>query len=93
MAYFCLTMLDQMTPDGANAATHFGISKKALRRIRNLSSAKGEANARKAGGGNTPYLPEEEPFLESAIPTLVRRAAEVEYGPDPQRRKITQADI
>ena len=93
MAYFCLTKLEQMAGSRDAAAVRFSISKKVLRRIAELSTNKGGANARKAAGHAAPHAPEEERFLRSAIKTLIRRAAEVEYGPDPRRRKITLADI
>ena len=71
------------------AAVRFGISKQVLRRIGELSTNKGGASARKAVGQAAPYTPEEERFLKSAIRTLILRAAEVEYGPDPNRSQIT----
>ena len=93
MAYFCLTKLEQMAGGRDAAAVRFGISKKVLRRIGELSTNKGGASARKAVGHAVPHTPEEERFLKSAIKTVIRRAAEVEYGPDPSRPKITLADI
>ena len=89
MAYFCLTKLEQMAGGRDAAAVRFGISKQVLRRIGELSTNKGGASARKAVGQAAPYTPEEERFLKSAIRTLIRRAAEVEYGPDPNRSQIT----
>ena len=71
----------------------FCVSKKVLRRIGELSTNKGGASARKATGHAVPHTPEEERFLKSAIKTMIHRAAEVEFGPDPHRRKITLADI
>ena len=93
MAYFCLTKLEQVAGGRDAAAVRLGISKKLLRRIAELSTNKGGDNARKAVGHAAPHTPAEENFLRSAIKTLIRRAAEVECGPDPRRRKITLADI
>ena len=93
MAYFCLTVFEWMGEHHDNAARHFGVSKKVLKRIRTLSAYKGGTGARKEDGRKAPYAPEEERFLKSAVKTLIRRAAEVEFGPDPSRRKITLADI
>ena len=93
MAYFCLTKLEQMAGGRDAAAVRFGISKRVLRRIAELSTNKGGDNARKAVGHAASHTPEEETFLRSATKTLIHRAAEVEYGPDPRRRKITLADI
>lgn len=92
MAYFCLTVLEQMQGGRRNAARHFAISNKVLDRIGSLC-AKGGAAARKHSGTKTAYTPEEERFLRSAIKTLIHRAAEVESGAHPQRRKITLADV
>ena len=93
MAYFCLTKLEQMAGGRDAAAMRFGISKKLLRQIGELSTNKGGPSARKAAGHAVSHTPEEKRFLKSAIATLIRRAAEVEYGPDPSRPKITLADI
>ncbi len=93
MAYFCLTTLEQMAGGRDAAAVRFCVSKKVLRRIGELSTNKGGASARKATGHAVPHTPEEERFLKSAIKTMIHRAAEVEFGPDPHRRKITLADI
>ena len=92
MAYFCLTKLEQMAGGRANAVEAFGVSKKVLGRIGDLSSNKGGASARKAIGSTAPYTAEEERFLKSAIRMLIQRAAEVEHDPDPSRAKITMAD-
>ena len=75
------------------AAKRLGVSGKVLKCIRKLSSHKGGASARKEDVRDKPYTLGEERFLESAIKILIRRAAEVEKGPDPSRTKITRADI
>ena len=93
MAYFCFTVLQQMGGGPANAPRHFGVSNSVLKRIRTLSAYKGGTDARKEDGRNAPYTPEEERFLRSAIKTLIHRAAEVESGAHPRRRKITLADV
>lgn len=93
MAYFCLTVLEQMAGGRRKAAVHFAISKRVLGRIGELSSNKGGPNARKDIGRNAPYTREEKCFLKSAIAMLIFRAAEVEHGPDPNCRQITMADI
>ena len=93
MTYYCLTVLDQMAGGSDKTATHFRISRNVLARIRKLSTEKGGDVARKAEGLNSPYSPGEEQFLRSAIQALIRRAAQVEYGSDPSRKKITLSDI
>ena len=92
-AYFCLTELDRMAGGRDKVAAHFSISRNVLDRIGRLSAEKGGTVARKAKGRNAPYSPDEERFLTSAIETLIRRVAQVEYGPDPTREKITLNDI
>lgn len=93
MAYFCLTMLEQTAGGRDKAAAHFCISRNVLDRIGRLSAEKGGDVARKAKGRDTPYSPIEERFLRSAVEALIRRVAQVEYGPDPTRKKITLSDI
>ena len=93
MAYFCLTVLEQKEGGRSKAAARFGISENVLERIGKLSSTKGGPSARKAIGSSAPHTPEEERYLKSAVQTLIRRAAEVEFGPDPKRETITLADI
>ena len=44
-------------------------------------------------GRTTPYSPDEEQFVRSAIRALISRAAQVEYGLDPTRKKITHDDL
>ena len=93
MAYFCLTVLEHAAGGRPEAAARFGISRNVLVRISKLSANKGGSSARKAIGSDVPYTPEDKRFLKSAVQTLIRRVAEVEYGPDARRKKITLADI
>ena len=93
MAYFCFTVFRQLGGGPSNAARHFDVSNNVLDRIRTLSAYKGGTGARKEDGRKAPYTPEEERFLRSAIKTLIHRAAEIESGPHPRRRKITLADV
>ena len=93
MANFCLTVLQDMAGGRRKAAAHFGISYNVLSCMGKLCDEKGGAIARKAKGRNAPYTPKEERFLESAVKTLIRRAAEVAHRPDPSRAKITKADF
>lgn len=92
MAYFCLTVMQDMAGGRREAARHFAISDNVLQKIGNLCG-KGGPIARKPDGLDHPYTPEDERFLKSAVTTLIRRAAEVEFGPDPSRRKIALVDI
>ena len=92
MAYFCLTVLEQMAGDRRKAARHFAISDNVLQKIGDLCG-KGGVIARKRDGLTHPYTPDDERFLKTAVRTVIRRAAEVEYAMDPNRRQITLADI
>ena len=92
MAYFCLTMLEHIAGSRREAARRFAISDNVLQKIGTLCG-KGGGVARKRDGLGHPYTPEEERFLKAAIRTLIRRAAEVEFASDPNRRQITLDDI
>ena len=99
MAYFCLTMLEYRRPGRGsqqrrNAAAHYHISKKVLKEIANLSSNKGgDGSARKASAVSTELSREEERFLEAAVKTMIRRAAEVAQNPDGSFQTITLDDF
>ena len=93
MAYFCLTVLEQMGGGRRGTAARFGISENVLDRIGNLSATEGGPSARKAIGSRAPHTPEDERFLKSAVQTLIRRAAEVEFEPGPKRKTITLDEI
>ena len=93
MAYFCLTLIENMGGGPHKAPARFGVSRNVLVRVRKLSSRKGGASARKEGGRNEPYTDKEEWFLKSAIKMLIWRVAEVEHGPDSNRAQITMDDL
>ena len=97
MAYFCLTVL-QRFDDGrrtrADTAAHYYIDVAVLHTIGKLSSTKGGAgSARKAVVPSTPLSPNESRFLEEAVKTIIRRAAEVAADPGGAFPTITLADL
>ncbi len=93
MAYFCLTVLQEMAGDRKQAVKRFGISKKVLDFVGELSSERGGRDARKRKGGDTPYSDEEERFLKTAVRTMILRAAEVECDPGAAQELIAMDDI
>ena len=99
IAYFCLTMLEYRRPGRGsqqrrNAAAHYHISKKVLKEIANLSSNKGgDGSARRASAVSTELSREEERFLEAAVKTMIRRAAEVAQDPGESFRTVTLDDF
>ena len=109
MAYFCLTVLENTkevtvmlnADPAANrnhkrrraAADHFGIAFEVLRKIGELSSERGGASARKAGGRDKDLSSEQLRWLEFAVKTVIRRAAEVAHDPHARSKRITCADL
>ena len=94
MAYFCLTVL--LSSEGGDlsaTARRYSISSQLLKRIRVLASTKGGSAARKATGVATDLTTQETRFLEGAVKTIIRRAAELEFDRNASMHKITIADI
>ena len=98
MAYFCLTVLEDST--GAprksrrqTAAEQYGIDQAVLGQIGNLSSEKGDTQARKAAGIGRPLTPSETRFLKEAIKALILRASEVAHDPHESRAEIKLSDL
>ena len=97
MAYFCLTVLEASTGESiaqrSAAATRYCISKQVLDRMGELSSKKGGAYARKAEGVHHSLTPQGKQFLEAAVKTIIRRAAEVASDPDTPITSVTLHDL
>lgn len=89
MAFFCLTVLEVEHGSRPEAAKRLAISGSFLDRVGDLSTDAGGVVARKAHGRSTPYTPDDERFLKSAVKTMIRRAAEVACNPERNREKIT----
>lgn len=89
MAYFCLTVMLLAHGNRRKAAKRLAISDGVLEHIQKLSGGRGGEMARKAAGRNTPYTPEDERVLKSAVKTMIRRAAEVACDPERNRETIT----
>ena len=98
MASFCLTVLElewRFTKKRRrNVAKVFHIEKAVLDKIGELTATKGgAASARKAEGVGTDLSPKETRFLEEAVKTLIRRAAEVTQNPGGTFATITLGDL
>ena len=97
VANFCLTMLQDRAEESSGdkgdqrkkPATHYQIPRRDLRRVAHLSDGKGGDDARKAKGLSHPFTEEERSFLEAAVTTFIRRAAEkaADEGETKQRPK------
>ena len=92
LAYFCLTVLEGHR-GRKKAANHFGISKKILGKIGELSSTAGGDQARKAEGMQRVWSQEEKEFLEAAATQIIRRLAEKAYDPHASLPEIGMNDL
>ena len=94
VAYFCLTMLEKLAGGRPNATKKFGIERKVLKEVGELTAEKGgRAIARKAKGINQELTPGETKFLENAVKVFIRRVAEEAQSPGGPFRKITIKDF
>ncbi len=101
VANFCLTVLEYSALQVAGgkggkrkaAANHYQIAIAVLNGVATLSSKKGGPVARKAEGRNDAFTPGETRFLEAAVTTFVRRAAERAADPNGSLPVITMADL
>ena len=104
MAYFCLTVLEDSAKKAvggggsrqkrrAKVARYYGIAECVLNTVGDLSSEKGDDEARKAKGRGDPFTSGEIRFLEAAATAFIRRAAEKGADPKGQSRVIGMADL
>ena len=98
VAYFCLDVLQKSTgaPRKSRrqaAAKQYRIDRAVLDQIGNLSSEKGDTQARKAEGIGRPLTPSETRFLEEATKALILRASEVAHDPNESRAEIKLSDL
>ena len=96
-ANFCLTALESSVGGTkgkrAKAAKRYGISRRVLDRIGDLCDKKGGDWARKGRGLGSPFSPEEEQFLETAVRKLIYRVAEYHGSGGVRLSPITMADV
>lgn len=92
MAYFCLTVLEEsvrthkkgtqrVSRTRKDAAECYGIPLCDLKKIGELSSERGGADARKAGGRDTEFTSKETRFLKKMVKKMIRRAAKMTCDP------------
>ena len=98
MAYFCLDVLQKSIGAPCRrrqaAAKQYRIDRAVLDQIGNLSSEKGDTQARKAAGIGRPLTPSETRFLKEAIKALILRASEVAHDPkNESRAEIKLSDL
>ena len=97
LANFCLTILENSVQAKRNrrkaAAKHYDIEYRVLDEIGRLCSQKGGAEARKAQGIHQDLSGQERQFLEEAVKSIIRRAAEVAADPNGSRAAILLSDF
>ena len=97
MAYFCYRLLRSPTDEPpislCDAAQKYRVSRRVLVTIRRLSSERGGVLARRPEGIGKDLTSSEVQFLEQALRTLIRRAAEVAHTPDADRDLICISDL
>lgn len=104
MAYFCLSMLEDPSPQQSSeerivrpkrkaAAERFDIDVSVLAEIGHLSTTRGGADARKREGTARSLSPGERHFLDRAVKAIIRRVAEREYAPRGKLPMISWSDL
>ena len=95
MVYFCLTMLisSATPPNRIAAAKKYRISRGILRRIGDLTTNKGGAQARKAAGVANALTSTERSFLTAAVRVVILRAAQVAHDPSAHYPRITLRNL
>jgi hypothetical protein len=93
MAYFCLTVLQRAAGGRREAASHYGVSRKILDTLAQLSEAGDATTARKMQMTPRPLTDAERAWMEAAVLVLIRRAGEVAVGSGSALAKITLADL
>ena len=97
MASFCLSVIESATGERKNkrvvAARMYGIDRRILDRIGDLSANRGGAKARKADGIAADFSSQERHFLEQAVKTVIRRMAEKEHSPRKQLPRMPLSDL
>ena len=93
LAFFCLTVLENLAGGRKAAARKYQIAKGVLREIGYLCSEKGGPEARKAEGVTKELTQEERRFLNQAIKKIIRRVAEKTCSPTAELDKILLSDL
>ena len=94
MVYFCLTVFEYSNGGSRKAVKECQIAKKVLNKIGNLCNNKGgRLGARKAVGITAELTNPERRFLEEAVRTMIRRAAEKAHDPDKKLPMVCLSDL
>ncbi|MDE0342656.1 MAG: hypothetical protein OXK82_05705 [Deltaproteobacteria bacterium] len=97
MAYFCLDVLLATTGKRKGrlerAAKRYRVSQPVLKRLADLTSTKGGADARKAEGVHRDLTAEEKQFVEAAVTAMIRRVAEVAHDPNAEFADISMSEF
>ena len=99
MAYFCLTVLEASAGKKKGetarkaAARRYCIANRVMNKVGTLCDKKGGRGARKAKGVHLELTHGEKRFLEDAVKTMIRRAAEVEHDPHASHNLIGLRDL
>jgi hypothetical protein len=94
MAYFCWTVVEG-DDDLLGAAKRYSISRRVLRKLKELSSAVGtERTARKAlpPDRRRPHTPQEKAWIEAAVKALIRRLGQYAHDSNREWPKVTMND-
>jgi hypothetical protein len=75
------------------AADHYRIDRPVIDKLGDLAGRKGGPQARKYKGYAAPYTEPERAWLEAALKSIIRRAAEMAHDPDTGRCLITMDDL
>lgn len=79
-----------------DAARYYAVSSNVLKRLRRLTSEKGnpdEARKPPRDGGYQPFTAQEKKWIEETVKTLTRRAGERPYKPEAELPQITMDDL
>jgi hypothetical protein len=92
-AYWCLTQIERAYGSRAEAAAALNVSGNILGVIGRLTAVDDPQEGRKAGGPARALTPEEQQWLNQALPALVLRIAQVEAAEGSALPQITLADF
>lgn len=96
MAYFCLTVIESRAGDRKKAAIRYGICKKVLDVLGDLTANRGDRlTARKVKKGSTltALTPREEEWIRAAVRLIARRVGERAFDESAASRQLTMADL
>jgi hypothetical protein len=97
MAYMCVTVIT--TSAGSNlgqAAKKYGVSSEVLRKLKRISTEKGDKTQVRKVTGKTSYTPltgNERLWIEQVVEVLIRRAGELAYEPTIQFKTLDMSDF